>query len=230
MNRLIPEILEFGEKNGNMVRIGIVPFDFYAWHPTKTDDRADKGARCPVNAYESGEKEFDAAKTMENLWDYKSDYCLAFLKPNLTKQTVELTSDPATLEAAMKWNSPYDGTASLQGIIYGAQMLNESDETDFKVLLIIGDGEDSAYSSGLDSKRQFSVLLKKHKICEKIKKQISTSSSNFTLAAVGLDYDVKKNTNLVDCVGNNNLYKASSGNDIYKKIISLIGNRPPRLN
>lgn len=108
-------------------------------------------------------------------------------------------------------------------------MLDRSGDIPTKLMILISDGLDTQYFLEIDSRRQFKVLLKEHKVCKLIRDRINTPRTVFIMALVGLDYNSNKNRNLRNCFGQDNIYNAYQRDKIFDKIIKVVDTNPAAL-
>ena len=124
--------------------------------------------------------------------------------------------------------TPEGGTASDQGIIRAAQIADRAvDLNENQVFIILSDGEDSFPRTTRD--------LVQAGMCRKIKSLFTHKKASngeditVKLAIIGIDYIVNSSPAMANCVGAENVYHASSGDDVYKNIINLISEESGRL-
>ncbi|SGY99708.1 hypothetical protein [Moritella viscosa] len=139
-----------------------------------------------------------------------------------------LTSEFKTFNDQIALFRPRGVTASDQGIMRAAQIADRAvDLNDNQVFIILSDGNDTYPWVTRD--------LVQAGMCSKIKKLFNNKKSlhgediTVTFAVIGIDYNVKSFPAMSTCVGPDNVYHASSDEDVYKNIINLISEESGRL-
>jgi len=149
-------------------------------------------------------------------------------RPEANFYDMLLTDNFSSFNEQIALFSPKSGTASGQGIIRAAQIADRAvDLNENQVFIILSDGVDVFPRTTLD--------LVQAGMCRNImslfkhKKAFNGEEIRVKLAVIGIDYNVKSFPAMARCVGAENVYQASSGDDVYKNIINLISEESGRL-
>lgn len=134
---------------------------------------------------------------------------------------ISLTTNFSDFNSKVASFDPKGYTAAYQGIIRAAQIADTGDNPR-RLIVILSDGKDNyPDSTTLNS-------LVNAGMCSTI---ISTLDSRITskgkevaskIAVIGFDYDLSTNTGLIDCAGDDNVYKAENKTQILNIILGLI--------
>ncbi len=116
---------------------------------------------------------------------------------------------------------PGGWTASYQGIIRGAQLLDKGTNPR-RLMIVLSDGQE--YSS---SNNTISNNLVNAGMCNTIRAHfdsqvIGDEEVSSKIAVIGFDYDLENNEALKNCAGSDNVYKAEDKNEILNRILELI--------
>ena len=123
---------------------------------------------------------------------------------------------------------PKGMTASDQGIMRAAQIAARAvDLNENQVFIILSDGADSSPYVTRDLVQ--AGMCRKINNLFKYKKALNGEDIAVKLAVIGIDYPVTQFPAMATCVGAENVYHASSGDDVYKNIINLISEESGRL-
>jgi len=206
------ELEKFNESTGiKPSRVGLTGFSFYT--------RAKNNSRCYQDQYVR-----NVNTTITQIFDEKTSSCKSY-RGNF--YDLSLTENYAQFNQSLSRFKPVSnsGTASYQGIIRGAQMMNSvSEPRPRRIIIILSDGEDSPQDNH-DKKAKKLVAAG---MCTKILSTLGAGLSyegeltKTKMAVVGFDYDLDSNKALADCVGSNNVYKANNPEEILNKILELI--------
>ncbi|MFM2477412.1 hypothetical protein [Celerinatantimonas sp. MCCC 1A17872] len=128
---------------------------------------------------------------------------------------IALTDDFDSITNQIENFFPSGSTSSSQGIIPAAQMLlNKTSSNTDNLIIVLSDGEDTDsnlslgyYDSGL---------------CDYLREQFTNKGQTLKIAVIGFDYDTSENPGLAECADSNDILTATSYEDIYSKILSLI--------
>ena len=192
-------------------RVGLTGFSFYT--------KATKNSSCYQDQYVRW-----VSTTIAQIFDEKTSSCKSY-RGNF--YDLPLTDNYAQFNNKLSRFKPVynSGTASYQGIIRGAQMMDSASEPrPRRIIIILSDGEDSS-QDGHDKKAKKLVAAG---MCTKILSTLGAGLSykgeltKTKMAVVGFDYVLESNKTLADCVGSNNVYKANSPEEILNKILELI--------
>ncbi|BDU39734.1 pilus assembly protein [Vibrio nigripulchritudo] len=143
------------------------------------------------------------------------------------KREVELTDKFSSFKQQLNGYQAGGWTASYEGIIRAAQLL-KSGENARRLIIVLSDGEDSLSRSNKVYYKNYHAALVRRGYCKKIREALSVGTTKdgkpikAKIAAIGFDYDAKKNKALKDCVGEENLFKAENKAEIKSKILDLI--------
>lgn len=141
---------------------------------------------------------------------------------------IALTDDFTAFNQHISRFQPKYSTASPEGIIRAAQVANQAVNLNENQVFII-------LSDGADNKPRETINLVQAGMCRQIldlfthKKAFNGEDITVKLAIIGIDYNVKSSPAMATCVGAENVYHASSGDDVYKNIINLISEESGRL-
>ncbi|TQP29477.1 TadE/TadG family type IV pilus assembly protein [Vibrio cholerae] len=139
-------------------------------------------------------------------------------------------------------------TRSWQGIIAAAQAADKAtDINPEQVFIILSDGADCSWQQQdrwgdwLTTKNYLKKLVDGG-LCKKLKQRIRQKPNRFqsssptenektkvTMGVIGVNYQVNPNDGFGDCVGRDNIYHATQGDDVYKYILNLINEETGRL-
>lgn len=127
-------------------------------------------------------------------------------------------------------NKSGSGTTSWNGIIAAAQEANNASYLNpEQVFIILSDGADQKIYG-----RRLKGLVDRG-LCRKLKNKLQRKKNNLTkeirirMGVIGVNYVVNKQDGFGDCVGNNNIYHARNGDDVYKHMINIIKEETGRL-
>ena len=141
---------------------------------------------------------------------------------------IALTKDFTVFNQHIARFQPKYSTASPEGIIRAAQVANQATNLNENQVFII-------LSDGADNVPRETINLVQAGMCRQIqdlfthKKAFNGEDITVKLAVIGIDYNVKSSPAMGSCVGIENVYQASSGDDVYKNIINLISEESGRL-
>ncbi|QUM82982.1 TadE/TadG family protein [Moritella sp. 5] len=204
MKNIVEEVEKFDEITDGNNKVGIVPFNFFT-------------ADCYGNKFENYTQ--NAYQTINQIWQpgtYQGQGHPYFYD-------IPLTNDYKNFITRFNQFRATGGTSSYEGIIRGAQMLNNEGKNARRLLIVLSDGEDSYGYPSIRHK-----ALNDLNYCQIIKKGLSEGKNekgeNFSakLAVIGFGYDLEKNVELARCVGVDNVYKAENEQDILDRILELI--------
>ncbi|WP_042991211.1 TadE/TadG family type IV pilus assembly protein [Vibrio mimicus] len=139
-------------------------------------------------------------------------------------------------------------TESWQGIIAAAQAADKAtDINPEQVFIILSDGADCSWQRQdrwgrwLTTKNYLKKLVDSG-LCKNLKQRIRQKPNRFqsstptenektkvTMGVIGVNYQVNPNDGFGDCVGRENIYHATQGEDVYKYILNLINEETGRL-
>ncbi|EOZ5529596.1 hypothetical protein ACQSNA_001489 [Vibrio metschnikovii] len=125
--------------------------------------------------------------------------------------------------------SPQGWTASFQGLIEGAYIANSiSNPNPRQLIILLSDGEDLPLQTNAKDMEELAKLG----LCKRIVSQLESKQSTTLagesepvqarLAMIGFDYDITNNPSLTNCIGQDNVFQASTPNAIQNKILELI--------
>ncbi|SGY85503.1 Membrane associated secretion system protein [Moritella viscosa] len=200
MKNIVEEVEKFDEITDGNNKVGIVPFNYYT-----ADFHGNQVENYTQNAYQ----------TINQIWQlgtYQGQGNPYFYE-------IPLTNDYKNFITRFNQFRAYGGTSSYEGIIRGAQMLNEGKNAR-RLLIVLSDGADTSRDRHKD--------LNDGEYCQIIKQGLSKGKNkkgeNYTakLAVIGFGYDLENNIELARCVGVDNVYKAESEQDILDRILELI--------
>ncbi|USD64732.1 pilus assembly protein [Vibrio sp. SCSIO 43136] len=133
------------------------------------------------------------------------------------------TTNFTSFKSTISGFSPTGWTASYQGIIRGAQMLNKGNNPR-RLMIVLSDGAD--YSS---TNKSISNGLVNSGMCTKIRDTldaqvvgVDNDQVSSKIAVIGFDYNVGSNAALQNCAGSANVFKAENKAEILNKILELI--------
>ncbi|WP_186176344.1 TadE/TadG family type IV pilus assembly protein [Vibrio jasicida] len=130
-------------------------------------------------------------------------------------------------------NSPklraFFSTASWNGLIAAALEADMQTELNPKqVFILLSDGDDGPGLSILDE-------LTALGFCEKIRNRFESKPSVFSgqteviMGVIGIGYSPTKNNGFIECFGNENIFHAENGDDVYKYVVQLLNDEVGRL-
>ncbi|WP_318435154.1 pilus assembly protein TadG-related protein [Photobacterium leiognathi] len=105
-------------------------------------------------------------------------------------------------------------TSVYQGLLKGFEIVNKGKHKN-KILILFSDGDDAPYE------KTFPELIS-HGMCEKIRDHLKDKGDNFYMGVIGIKYNAKKHTELVDCFGIENIYEANDSEILENKINQII--------
>ncbi|MGF1788353.1 VWA domain-containing protein [Photobacterium swingsii] len=128
----------------------------------------------------------------------------------------------------------YGSTRSWQGVIRAAQVTDSQAEYNAEqIIIVMSDGADARTNTLPNT---FLKSLVKRGLCENIVNNLEGkvdrhgNKLNVIFSVIGIDFYLDENKNgFFDCVGEDNIYAAKQGDDVYKYIISLINEETGRL-
>ncbi|MEZ8148549.1 TadE/TadG family type IV pilus assembly protein [Enterovibrio norvegicus] len=144
-------------------------------------------------------------------------------------ETVDLTDDFSSFRSTINMFIPNHGTASYEGIIAAAKLLEEGENVR-KLIIVLSDGEDSTNSRNPDDNRYpgyAALQLYNGGLCSNIIEDLESLEVDgrpveAKIAVIGFDYDISANPGLQTCAGAENVQSANSYQDIYDNILELI--------
>ncbi|MGF1704308.1 TadE/TadG family type IV pilus assembly protein [Enterovibrio baiacu] len=144
-------------------------------------------------------------------------------------RTVDLTDDFPNFRSTINQFSPNHGTASYEGIIAAAKLL-EQGENVRKLIIVLSDGEDSVNQNNSNDDRYpgyAASRLYNGGLCSNILNdlealEVDGRSVEAKIAVIGFDYNIAENPGLQTCAGAENVQSANSYQDIYDNILELI--------
>ena len=204
---VIKELKKFNDANITTTnRVGFTGFN--------TSTRPSANNRCYPNQYVK-----NAVRTVQKIFDVKS--CKNGSPGYAKFYDIAVTDKYDEFNNKIKYFKPDGGTASYQGIIRGAQIMEAaSDPRPRRIMIILSDGDDN--DAGRANK-----LVEKGMCTEILLKLGNAKTSDgeaikTKMAVVGFDYDPATNPSLTKCVGENNVYGANNPEDVLNKILELI--------
>ncbi|MCL9783345.1 TadG [Vibrio sp. S4M6] len=213
--------------------IGLTAYNFFN-HSIPRD--LSSGGACRMtqeHVYTKGwfrKKYIDVYQTIREIFVPKNhSHCDTKTIDNSIFYDISLTTDFEAFNRALSHFYPDHGTASFQGIIRGAQLLNEGNNPR-RLMIIVSDGVDSpAKASGYaETASQKSAVLVDAGMCDMIRNTLDSqiayngNSVETTLAFIGFDYDPFTNATLQKCVGLENVYQAQDSQQMINQILALI--------
>ncbi|NQZ51363.1 MAG: VWA domain-containing protein [Moritella sp.] len=157
---------------------------------------------------------------------YKNNYLWSKYSCNADFHTIAMTENINELNAIKKMKA-FGGTSVYQGIIQGAQLLQqeknkyvtqkekEAYKNRIKMLLILSDGVESPYTE------TFKELVEKG-LCQKIKNEFSDGDVPLYMAVLGIKFDASKQRAFQRCVGTDNIVDVKNVDDLIIKIKDMI--------
>jgi len=145
--------------------------------------------------------------------------------------TIAMTENINKLNA-IKEMKAFGGTSVYQGIIQGAQLLQqernkyvtpkekEAYKNRIKMLLILSDGVESPYTQTFKSLVDYGGVSKG--LCQKIKDEFSDGDVPLYMAVLGIDFDASKQQAFKNCVGSENIVDVKNVDDLIIKIKDMI--------
>ncbi|NRB42227.1 MAG: pilus assembly protein [Pseudomonadales bacterium] len=206
------ELQTFNRYEMSNNKVALTGFNFYTH----------RSENCYVDQllWDSNKNEPDYDKTITKIFEEKTrcidgnnDDESYFYDLSLTDEFDDFNFELNAFQAA-------HGTASYQGIIRAAQMAMEGTNPR-RIIIILSDGDDWR------EHKTYSQELVDKGMCERIREELANETASgkpvhAKIAVVGFDYDLDKNTALVDCAGEENVFKAENPEDILDKILELI--------
>ncbi|WP_064604968.1 TadE/TadG family type IV pilus assembly protein [Photobacterium sp. J15] len=133
-------------------------------------------------------------------------------------------------------------TESWQGVIRAAQVTNSQRKYNpEQAIIVLSDGQDgSRYpttpGSSTPPQKNYLKTLVNNGLCERIVNNLERKRNrygekvNVTFGVIGIDFLLDKNTNgFYDCVGEDKIFHAKDGADVYKYILNLLNEETGRL-
>lgn len=204
---VIKELKKFNDANITTTnRVGFTGFNTYT--------RALANNSCYQNQYDR-----NAGRTVKKIFDVKR--CKNGSPGYAKFHDIAVTDKYDEFNNSIKYFKPDGGTASYQGIIRGAQIMEAaSDPRPRRIMIILSDGDDN------DAARANKLVEKG--MCTEILLKLGNANTSdgeaikTKMAVVGFDYDPATNPSLTKCVGENNVYGANNPEDVLNKILELI--------
>ena len=187
-------------------RVGFTGFNTYT---RKTADNS-----CYQDQYDRS-----AGRTVNKIFEVKG--CKSRSSGGAKFHDIAMTDNYNEFKNTIKYFKPGGGTASYQGIIRGAQMMDAAPEPRPRRIMII-------LSDGIDSKRSRANKLVEEGMCSKILLKLGNANTSdgkaikTKMAVVGFDYNPASNPSLAKCVGEHNVYGANNPEDVLNKVLELI--------
>ncbi|WP_340642535.1 TadE/TadG family type IV pilus assembly protein [Photobacterium damselae] len=177
-------------------------------------------------------KYVDIKRTINNIFVEKGNDSCGFKssRPSAVFHDIDLTRDFDKFNKEIKAFEPGNGTGSYQGIIRSAQMLRKGTNSR-RLLIIISDGEDwdeGTYSGYKETDKEIANKLVNAGMCNKIRETLNLDKTpsgqeiKTRIAVIGFDYDANKNKALLNCAGEENVFKAQYRDELLDQILSLI--------
>ncbi|MCL9780806.1 VWA domain-containing protein [Vibrio sp. S4M6] len=118
-------------------------------------------------------------------------------------------------------------TASFQGVIRGAQLLNDINRNKRKIMIIISDGDDNGNPPGRSGnvyKTWGEELMDTNQgnMCQTIRNTFDSNGYETTMAYIGFSTTADTTKALGQCVGANNIYEADDGQTMVNEILGII--------
>ncbi|PMH43760.1 hypothetical protein BCU68_12985 [Vibrio sp. 10N.286.49.B3] len=243
------ELERFNDLNTSQTnQMGVSVFNFYTTEAggSAIIDKVSKTCYEDQFLYSSS-NEVDLKKTasIDNIFNKRTS-CKNVANSGGSFKNIPLTDEFSTFNESLGKFSPGGGTSSVQGIIRGAQMLEEG-INNRRLMIVLSDGLDShsqhplksgGYGnyagSGTGSYLKVSYdLINDHGLCENVKEGLTDAEGTkkqVKLVGIGFGYDLSSKpsgadadiTGLEDCVGEANLYEAANLDEVLDIILELI--------
>lgn len=229
--------------------IGIVPFvgNTRSWSPSAANGSGDYCFMRQEEVYVDKDKIYtDYDLTLENLFVEKDDCAMKYSRnihqwppyPYPDFYDIQLTSNYDAFDSAISTFRPGGITASYQGWIRGAQILNSGTNAR-RLMILLSDGRDNSFRpvdaesadrwltnpsvkvlQYADSNNETANQLVDMGMCDLIRRGLNDTTPSgqpieVTLAVIGFDYNPNSNKALVNCVGENNVYTAQNPDELY---------------
>lgn len=246
LNAIIGEVAGELEKfNGFNVdqknKLAVVGFDFYTSQGSGLNRRFAHHIICEDvcnNKWPGYDGVVRARRTVNNIFNLShASHQYTLTKSEVTNisifETIPLTDDFTNLTAKINNTSVFNitdkggsGTSSYAGLIKAAQVA-KGGSNPRRIIIILSDGEDSIIPT--------SNALINAGLCTRILETLNEEKTadgkevKARLAAVGFDYDIDKNPQMKNCVGENNVFKAENRVEIKNRILELIAEEIGRL-
>lgn len=198
--------------------MGLVPFNNWTKEQREKDG---KWKLCRFTQWKG-----NAEKTISALFDETEECDFSVAKGDSSKfYTVPLDSKAQTVATALNKMTADYGTASYEGIIRAAQLLNKG-KNPIRLIIVLSDGRDS---SGSRPYKANHANLNKLKYCDKIRTTLNSQRTESgrpvqsRIAVIGIDYDVNDDSNLADCAGYDNVFTAKNMDDVHRLLLELVG-------
>ncbi|MFL7013117.1 TadE/TadG family type IV pilus assembly protein [Enterovibrio norvegicus] len=144
-------------------------------------------------------------------------------------ETLDLTDDFPTFRSKINQFIPNHGTASYEGIIAAAKLLEEGENVR-KLIIVLSDGEDSINGAnpndnrypGYAANQLYNGGLCSNIIADLEALEVDGRSVEAKIAVIGFDYNIAENPGLQTCAGAENVQSANSYQEIYDNILELI--------
>ncbi|TKF34919.1 TadE/TadG family type IV pilus assembly protein [Enterovibrio norvegicus] len=144
-------------------------------------------------------------------------------------ETVDLTDDFSSFRSTINMFIPNHGTASYEGIIAAAKLLEEGENVR-KLIIVLSDGEDSINGAnpndnrypGYAANQLYNGGLCSNIIADLEALEVDGRSVEAKIAVIGFDYNIAENPGLQTCAGAENVQSANSYQEIYDNILELI--------
>lgn len=173
-------------------------------------------------SYRSG-GDVDYRKTMRALFDEKNSCADNTRAGSASFYDIPPTTNFSSFNTAVGNFYPGGWTASFQGIIRGAQMLDKG-ANPRRLMVVLSDGADYGSTNKSISNN---LVNPSNDMCDVIRAHfdammVGDDQVSSKIAVIGFDYDVASNAALQTCAGTNNVYKAENKSEILNRILELI--------
>ncbi|WP_325894982.1 TadE/TadG family type IV pilus assembly protein [Grimontia sp. NTOU-MAR1] len=142
--------------------------------------------------------------------------------------TLALTDDFSTFRATIDQFYPSSGTASYEGILSAAKIVNNGENVR-KLIIVLSDGADWHPDYANDRRYPAYAALRLYNagLCDNIisrleQRQINGRNVEARIFVIGFGYDIDRNPGLQTCAGAENIQSANSYQDIYDTVLELI--------
>ncbi|SON49503.1 TadE/TadG family type IV pilus assembly protein [Vibrio tapetis] len=189
-------------------------------HMVRLDDGDGSGTNCYVQQLKYSGSSVSTTQTINAIFTEKSG-CAYNSHAGGSFYDLVPTTNFTNFNNAISNFYPGGWTASYQGIIRGAQLLNKG-ANPRRLMIVLSDGQE--YSS---SNNTISNNLVNAGMCNTIRAHfdslvIGEEQVSSKIAVIGFDYDLENNVALKNCAGSDNVYKAEDKNEILNRILELI--------
>ncbi|MDN3681422.1 pilus assembly protein [Vibrio tapetis subsp. quintayensis] len=189
-------------------------------HMVRLNDGDGSGTNCYVQQLKYSGSSVSTTQTINAIFTEKSG-CAYNSHSGGSFYDLVPTTNFTSFNTAISSFYPGGWTASYQGIIRGAQLLDKGTNPR-RLMIVLSDGQEYSTSNNTISNNLVNAGM-----CNTIRAHfdsqvIGEEPVSSKIAVIGFDYDLENNVALKNCAGSDNVYKAEDKNEILNRILELI--------